>query len=188
MNDTAIEIRHASEEIVNKAQVGAGNVAEIIRRANCLNADANTSKQVAIDLYGQTKENLEGTMEKSKTVDRIRVLSETILQITSQTNLLVLNTAIESVRAEKVGRGFAVVADEIRKLAEDSKKESSEIQAVTNIVTDSVESLNGSSRDMLEFINTQVISGYDILVKTGKQYRDDSIFFSEMVTNLKVYF
>jgi methyl-accepting chemotaxis protein len=182
MNATSAEIETAVESIAARAQDGANDASEISRRALQLKQNFIAAQKNALQIFIETKKKLEQALEESKSVEQIRVLSDTIMQITSQTNLLALNAAIEAARAGESGKGFAVVAEEIRKLAEDSKKAVSAIQSVTKTVVGSVENLSVNSNALLRFVSDDVDRDYKLMLQATEQYNNDAISVDSIVT------
>jgi len=94
----------------------------------------------------------------------IAMITNVITEIAEQTNLLALNAAIEAARVGEAGRGFAVVADEIKKLAEQSKKNASNIETIlkeleieTAISADKVNELLNETAEQQQLVNSTSI-------------------------------
>lgn len=183
MDATSAEIEKAAEAIAAKAQEGAETANNVSVMAAEMKENATVSKGNAVEVYERTKKELQEAIKQSNAVNQINELSEAILDITSQTNLLALNAAIEAARAGEAGKGFAVVAEEIRKLAEGSKNTVGRIQEVTKVILEAVGELSASSREILEFIDKDVMNDYDYLVSASEQNNHNSSSINEMVTD-----
>ncbi|OHW62296.1 methyl-accepting chemotaxis protein 2 [Andreesenia angusta] len=173
---TTNEMQENIARTFKKIQDANSSIEEIDEKALKLKRDAEESRSEALEVYSEVNEEIVRAMEASKNIEKIKLLSETILGITSQTELLALNAAIESARAGEVGKGFAVVAGEIRKLSEDSKQAANEINDVVGVVVSIVEDFAKTSRKMLGFIEEKVVVDYDVLVETGENYSKDLSF------------
>jgi methyl-accepting chemotaxis protein len=183
MNQTASNIEEEVDSTYAMSQSGKEAAQKIKQRAEALKMKSLSSKAQTQQVYSQAHSNMTNSIEKSKCIEQINLLTQTIFAIASETNLLSLNANIEAARAGEAGRGFSIVADEIRKLSESSKQAATQIQDVTEQVLESVESLIVDSKDMLSFIDNNVFKDYEMLVETGEQYSQDAIFVEDLVSS-----
>ncbi len=168
------EILNASQNMRNKASSGADFVKEVKDRAVEIREQTLESKNTTSQMIFDIRLLLEKAIENSRSVEKINGLTAEILNISSQTNLLALNASIEAARAGEAGRGFAVVADEISVLAGNSRDTANNIQSISALVTEAVENLAKSANDMLEFIDTTVLTDYDKFVNVANIYHNDA--------------
>jgi methyl-accepting chemotaxis protein len=107
-----------------------------------------------------------------------------------------MNAAIEAAHAGESGKGFAVVADEIRKLAENSSKQSKTISVVLKKIKTSIDTITKSMGAVLDRFSAmqgevQVVSDLESQIRgsmeeQGKGSRQilDAITQLNNVTNL----
>lgn len=162
-NQAAIEIKERSIQIKNKA---------------------SESKNIADQLSQEKNTKIIEAIRQSEIVEEISIFAESIETIADQTNLLSLNAAIEAARAGEYGKGFAVVAREIRTLADKSSGDVKNIYAVVSSVKKAVENLSDDSKALLGYINGRVKQDYQLLIDTGTHYEKDSIYVSNLSTNI----
>lgn len=176
------EIETSAKNIAKKSESGVQKVADILKRAEQVKENTKKDHEAARAINNRIKSELGQALENIKVVEEISVLSDYIMGITSQTNMLALNASIEAARAGEAGKGFAVVAEQIRVLAEQSRQAVANIQTITEQVRGAVSGLSLSAKQLLEFVSTDVSKSYNSFEATADAYKADSQFVDSLVS------
>lgn len=168
--DISIQITGASNDIASRASNEVDTMARIkelmivgedkiehVTNASDLMKDLSLATDKVVSEGVQKVEALSNEMEKVSLniVNAVKLIEDlgnknskiveiiaSINEITEQTNLLALNASIEAARAGEHGKGFAVVAEEVRKLAENSKQSTSQVESILNDISKSTKEVS----------------------------------------------
>lgn len=93
--------------------------------------------------------------EVAASSDQIGKIVGTITEISTQTNILSLNAAIEAARAGASGKGFSVIAEEVRLLSQQTNDSSKNISAIIRTLTGHIKVLMKQLEDAHHTLMTQ---------------------------------
>ena len=155
LNDYSLEMRSRSEEMERSAR----QEMELVH--------SRTEEILSI---------LNEAIEQSKNVDKINILTQDILSISSSTDLIAVNASIEAARSGEAGKGFAVVAQEVRRLADACAEAAGHIQEVSGSVTGAVRYLASSAQELADYLGQAIEAQLAQSVRSGQQYRKDAAY------------
>lgn len=173
MNELSQNIHSDINTVSEKANESGRLANNMVEQLHSMLEETKESQDAMFHTLSSLRKELDASLEQAKSVEKIQELSSSILDITSQTNLLSLNASIEAARAGEAGRGFSVVADEIRKLADTSKQTVEKIQEVAVTVISSVNGLMKSSHDMMNFMQNNVQKDYTKILSSIQESATD---------------
>ena len=111
--------------------------------------------------FAKTKEEIHDSLIKLQELKNINEMAESILEISTQTNLLSLNASIEAARAGEAGRGFGVVAEEIAHLAADSKEMANQIQMICSNSNNNIDRVKKCFNSVIELMDETILVEFE---------------------------
>jgi len=154
------------QTLLGQQEASINNLLKDDDNSDCAYADkmrsfASETDATLTQFITSTGEMTESTRALETQVQTIQQAMPTVVEalggiddISSQTNLLALNAAIEAARAGEAGRGFAVVADEVRALS----TRSTQFSDVIKTQIENIKSLIDKLTETAEVVASQDIS------------------------------
>lgn len=167
-----------------KATDGSNSALKIKERSNLIQSNYKRAIDENRKVYLEKEQMILNSIKDGKVVEDIKVMADTIWDISEQTNLLALNAAIEAARAGEQGKGFAVVAEEVRRLAEQSSNAAEKVKETIDKVQEAFKKLSGSSNELLKFMQEDIDVQFKSFAKVGEEYSNDADFVSNMSEEL----
>ncbi len=156
-SDITLQAGHLEESSAAVRQM-IGSIKNVAKITGSRKETISSLTVKAVNGENDIQSTLESMEDMMRSVGGINEMVEIINSITSNTNLLSLNAAIEAAHAGTAGKGFAVVADEIGRLSEvtgeNSIKISETLKQVEKRIKDTRDITVDSGENLQQIIDT----------------------------------
>jgi methyl-accepting chemotaxis protein len=197
LSATMQEVANNASAINNNTETVRAEVDEMAEKSRKINDYSKSMKEHADTMEQNARTNMDETNAKvdeiltalnqaitdSQSVDQVNSLTDEIMSIASQTNLLSLNASIEAARAGEAGKGFAVVAGEIGSLAENSRQTAGNIQKINSVVVSAVHNLSDSANDLVSYMKDSILPEFSKFVEDGVKYRENADYIEAVMAD-----
>ncbi len=197
LSATMQEVANNASAINNNTETVRAEVDEMAEKSRKINDYSKSMKEHANTMEQNARTNMDETNAKvdeiltalnqaitdSQSVDQVNSLTDEIMSIASQTNLLSLNASIEAARAGEAGKGFAVVAGEIGSLAENSRQTAGNIQKINSVVVSAVHNLSDSANDLVSYMKDSILPEFSKFVEDGVKYRENADYIEAVMAD-----
>ena len=176
VSDAMDQIGRGNEENVNAVELQTqmtSDIQKVVEETEKMTLDAVEASQEMLDLLNKCLSDMEtlvakaventgvgnqmmSAAEKQQTSsEQAMNITDMILSISDQTNLLSLNASIEAARAGESGRGFAVVANEISNLSAQTKNSTEQITRILQELKDNASEVSEKAGTSVDTANVQ---------------------------------
>lgn len=180
--------------MINNLSSSINSLSESINEVNSVSSKNKDSSE---QLETIAKEGAKFVEESINAIKNVKISSTEVSEkislisdISSKTNMLAINAAIESAHAGEIGKGFSVVSEEVRSLANSTsiratqiKKNMNEMISTVNNSVNHSENLSSNLTKLVESIKTFSQDIASILEKSQNQYREMN-FVSDNIHSL----
>lgn len=153
INETSEQFLQVKSAIAGSVEAARGEMAALAQ----ISAEVQQSFDAMRGTFGQLQ----------SAINAIQKCMGKIVSIADETNILAINASIEAARAGAAGRGFSVVAEQVKRLAEEIKVLTGEVDAGVR----DVESSAGQLSDRIDLSQQTLGQGVGIVEETNEGFR-----------------
>ncbi|MEP6515099.1 HAMP domain-containing methyl-accepting chemotaxis protein [Microcoleus vaginatus] len=135
---TMDELGASSRQSAMQAESALENASNVLNMAAEGSKIVNKTQQGMLSLTEKVGAIADQVLHLSQQTNQIANITNLVSDLANQTNMLAINATVEAVRTGEQGKGFGVVATEIRRLADQSKKSSAQINDLINSIKNSI--------------------------------------------------